>query len=217
METDLDIVLPCLDEALALPWVLSRIPDGARAIVVDNGSSDGSAEIARAHGARVITCPQRGYGAACHAGLVAATAEYVAVCDCDASLDPGRARGFVELLRAGADLVVARRVPAGRGAWPPHARVANIELARRVRRRTGVALRDIGPLRVARREPLRALPIDDRRSGYPVETVLRAAQAGWRIVAADVEYAPRAGRSKVTGTLRGTLQAVRDMSSVLAS
>ena len=210
-------MLPCLDEALALPGLLGRIPAGARAIVVDNGSRDGSADIAREHGALVVDCPQRGYGAACHAGLSAAAAEYVAVCDCDGSIDPARARDFVTLLRDGADLVVGRRIPTRPGTWPLHARLANRELARRVRRRAGVALGDIGPLRVARREPLRALGIVDRRSGYPLETVLRAAQAGWRIVGADVDYAPRAGRSKVTGTLRGTLQAVRDMSAVLAT
>src|SRR6478735_4380149 len=198
-----DIVLPCLDEAAALPWVLDRIPAGARAIVVDNGSRDGSAQIAGRHGATVIDCPDRGYGAACDAGLRAATAEYVAVCDCDATLDPADVLRFVTLLEQGADLVVGRRVPTGRGAWSLMARFANRELARRVRRRTGVNLRDIGPLRVARREPLLALPIADRRCGYPVETVLRAVQAGWTITAADVPYAPRAGRSKVTGTLRG--------------
>lgn len=213
----LDIVLPCLDEAQALPWVLDRIPAGAHAIVVDNGSVDGSAEIARDRGATVVECARRGYGAACHTGLEAATAEFVAVCDCDASLDPGDALRMVELLRAGADLVVARRVPTQRSAWPLHARVANVELARRVRRRTGVNLRDLGPIRVARREPLLALPITDRRSGYPVETVLRAAQAGWRIETRDVAYTPRSGRSKVTGTLRGTVQAVRDMSAVLST
>jgi dTDP-L-rhamnose 4-epimerase len=213
----LDIVLPCLDEAEALPWVLSRIPDGARAIVVDNGSVDGSVAIARAGGALVVECTQRGYGAACHAGLLAATAEYVAVCDCDATIDPAVALDFVGLLRDGADLVVGRRVPVGRRAFPLPARVANLELARRVRRRTGLALRDVGPLRVARRAELLALDVADRRCGYPVETVLRAAEAGWRVAAADVEYTPRAGRSKVTGTLRGTLQAVRDMSAVLAT
>jgi glycosyltransferase involved in cell wall biosynthesis len=212
-----DIVLPCLDEAAALPWVLERIPPGARAIVVDNGSQDGSPQIAARYGATVIQCPQRGYGAACHAGLLAATAEYVAVCDCDATLDPADALRFVTLLDQGADLVVGRRVPSGRKAWSLAARLANVELARRVRRRTGVDLRDVGPLRVARREPLLALPITDRRCGYPVETVLRAAQAGWTITAADVQYAPRTGRSKVTGTLRGSLQAVRDMSAVLAT
>jgi glycosyltransferase involved in cell wall biosynthesis len=213
----LDIVLPCLDEAGALPWVLDRIPPGARAVVVDNGSTDGSPDIARARGALVVTCDRRGYGAACHAGLEAATAEFVAFCDCDASLDPGDALRLLDGIRAGADLVVGRRRPVSRGAWSLHARVANVELARRVRRRTGADLRDVGPLRVARREPLLALPIADRRSGYPVETVLRAAQAGWTIVQEDVDYAPRTGRSKVTGTVRGTLQAVRDMSAVLAS
>ena len=212
-----DIVLPCLDEADALPWVLDRIPRDARAIVVDNGSRDGSAHLAAQRGATVVECTQRGYGAACHAGLMAAEAEFVAVCDCDATLDPSDVSRFVPMLRAGADLVVGRRVPSGRGAWPLGARLANIELARRVRRRTGVALRDIGPLRVARREALIELQLADRRSGYPVETVLRAAQAGWTIAAADVRYAPRIGRSKVTGTLRGTVQAVHDMSAVLAA
>ncbi len=212
-----DIVLPCLDEADALPWVLDRIPRNARAIVVDNGSRDGSAHLAAQRGATVVECTQRGYGAACHAGLMAAEAEFVAVCDCDATLDPSDVSRFVPMLRAGADLVVGRRVPSGRGAWPLGARLANVELARRVRRRTGVALRDIGPLRVARREALIELQLADRRSGYPVETVLRAAQAGWTITAADVRYAPRIGRSKVTGTLRGTVQAVHDMSAVLAA
>ncbi|WP_368671982.1 glycosyltransferase family 2 protein [Jatrophihabitans endophyticus] len=212
---ELDIVLPCLDEAQALPWVLERIPAGARAVVVDNGSRDGSPDVARAGGATVVTCDRRGYGAACHAGLEAAEAEFVAFCDCDASLDPADALRLVDLLRAGADLAVGRRVPAARGVWPLHARLANVELARRVRRRTGVGLRDVGPLRAARREPLLGLPIADRRSGYPVETVVRASEAGWRIEQVDVGYSPRAGRSKVTGTLHGTVQAVRDMSRVL--
>ncbi|WP_375488765.1 glycosyltransferase family 2 protein [uncultured Jatrophihabitans sp.] len=213
----MDIVLPCLDEAAALPWVLDRIPPQARAIVVDNGSRDGSAQLARDRGALVVECGRRGYGAACHAGLEAATAEFVMFCDCDASLDPAVATQFVAALEAGADLVVGRRVPAERGAWSLSSRFANRELARRVRARTGLSLRDIGPVRAARRAPLLALPIADRRSGYPVETVLRAVQAGWAVQELDVAYLPRAGRSKVTGTLRGTVQAVRDMSAVLAS
>ena len=218
MSAPLDVVLPCLDEASALPWVLARIPEGARAVVVDNGSRDGSARIARELGATVVECDQRGYGAACHAGLRAADAEFVAVCDCDGSLDPRRAADFVAMIRAGvADLVVARRRPQTRAAMSLTSRLANVELARRVRRRTGVALRDVGPLRVARRQALLDLGIADRRSGYPVETVLRAARAGWTVVGADVPYAPRVGRSKVTGTVRGTVQAVRDMSAVLAS
>jgi glycosyltransferase involved in cell wall biosynthesis len=217
MRTELDIVLPCLDEADALPWVLARIPNGVQAIVVDNGSSDGSPELARSLGAKVVTCDRRGYGAACHAGLLAATAEFVAVCDCDASLNPARALDLVAHLRAGADLVVGRRVPTTRSAFPLHNLLANLELARRVRRRTGLDLRDVGPLRVARRAALLELPITDRRSGYPVETILRAVEAGWTVVGADVAYTPRLGRSKVTGTVRGTVQAVRDMSAVLAT
>jgi glycosyltransferase involved in cell wall biosynthesis len=208
----IDIVLPCLDEAAALPWVLSRIPAPARAIVVDNGSTDGSPDIARDLGATVVSCRQRGYGAACHAGLVAADAELVAFCDCDASLDPADA---LRLAAVDADLVVARRRPTTWRAWPVPARLANRELARRVRRRTGVPLRDVGPLRVAAREPLLALGIADRRSGYPVETVVRAATAGWRIAQVDVAYSPREGRSKVTGTWHGMATAVHDMSAAL--
>ncbi|MEP6599423.1 MAG: glycosyltransferase family 2 protein [Actinomycetota bacterium] len=213
---DVDIVLPCLDEVAALPWVLSRIPSGMRAIVVDNGSRDGSRELAGELGALVVDAPQRGYGAACHAGLLAAEAELVAFCDCDASVDPGDVLSLARTVQSGrADLVVGCRRPVSWRAWPLHARLANRELARRVRRRTGSALRDIGPLRVARRVALLALDLQDRRSGYPVETVVRAADAGWRIVGADIRYAPRTGRSKITGTLRGTVDAVRDMSAVL--
>ncbi|MGI8879900.1 MAG: glycosyltransferase family 2 protein [Jatrophihabitans sp.] len=214
-EPRLDIILPCLDEAGALPWVLDRIPQGARAIVVDNGSVDGSPDLARTRGAFVVECGRRGYGAACNAGLEAATAPLVAFCDCDASVDPGYALQFAELVSSGqADLVVGRRRTGQRGAWPLHARLANKVLAGQVRRRTGAQLRDVGPLRVGERVALLGLGITDRRSGYPLETVVRAAKEGWRIVQRDVDYHPRVGRSKVTGTVRGTVQAVRDMSAV---
>ncbi|MFD4725418.1 glycosyltransferase family 2 protein [Streptomyces seoulensis] len=211
-----DVVLPCLDEAEALPWVLARIPAGWRAIVVDNGSTDGSAEVARALGATVVREERRGFGAACHAGLLAATADLVCFCDCDASLDPGLLVPFTEELRTGgADLVLGRRRPQGRGTWPAHARAGNLALSLLLRRRTGLALRDLGPLRAARRAPLLALGLTDRRSGYPLQMVVRAADAGWRITEHDVPYLPRSGASKVTGTWRGTWQAVRDMSRVL--
>jgi glycosyltransferase involved in cell wall biosynthesis len=215
MDPSIDLVLPCLDEATALPWVLARIPDGVRAIVVDNGSTDGSVDIAREHGAHVVHCTTRGYGAACQVGLMAATAEFVAFCDCDASLHPADVLRLAAALRGGADLVVSRRRPSSHRAWPVHARLANRELARRVRRRTGAPIRDVGPMRVARRTALRDLAIGDCRSGYPVETVVRAADAGWRIVQVDVDYTPRLGRSKVTGTVRGAAQAIRDMNAVL--
>ncbi|MDT0303459.1 glycosyltransferase family 2 protein [Streptomonospora wellingtoniae] len=211
-----DVVLPCLDEAAALPWVLDRIPAGWRAIVVDNGSTDGSADIAARLGARIVTETRTGFGAACHAGLRAADAEFVCFCDCDGSLDPALLVPMVDSVRSGAaDLVVGRRRPTARGAWPPHARAGNAAVVRMLRRRTGVRLGDIGPLRAARRTALLDLALTDRRSGYPLQMVVRAADAGWRISEVDVPYTPRSGRSKVTGTWRGTWTAVRDMRAVL--
>lgn len=209
-------MLPCLDEAAALPWVLSRVPQGWTAIVVDNGSTDGSAELAAALGAYVVAEPQRGFGAACHAGLRAADADVVAFCDCDGSLDPADVESVAAPVRAGeADLMLARRRPTGRGAWPLHARAGNLALARMVRRRTGVPLHDLGPLRAARRTNLLGLDLTDRRSGYPLQMVLRACEAGWRVRETPVPYQPRTGQSKVTGTWLGTLGAVRDMRAVL--
>jgi Glycosyl transferase family 2 len=211
-----DVVLPCLDEAAALPWVLARIPPGWRAIVVDNGSTDGSARIAAESGAYVVSEPVRGFGAACHAGLLAATADVVCFCDCDGSLDPALLTDVAAPVLAGtADLVLARRRPTAFRAWPPHARLANLELARRIRRRTGLPLHDLGPMRAARRTALRALPLTDRRSGYPLQMLVAAADAGWRIEETAVPYTPRTGRSKVTGTWRGTWHAVQDMTAVL--
>ncbi|WP_257002718.1 glycosyltransferase family 2 protein [Streptomyces albidoflavus] len=148
-----DLVLPCLDEAEALPWVLGRLPEGWRAIVVDNGSTDGSADLARSLGATVVHESRRGFGAACHAGLLAATAPYVCFCDCDGSLDPALLPGFVDRIAAGeSDLVLGRRRPQSRGAWPAHARAGNLALSRMLRSRTGLRLRDLGPMRAARRE-----------------------------------------------------------------
>ena len=120
------------------------------------------------------------------------------------------------MLGGEADLVLGARRPLA-GAWPLHARVANRVLARRLRRRTGATLTDLGPMRAARRDAVLALGIGDRRFGWPLEMVVRAAAAGWRIAERPVAYHPRAGgRSKVTGTMRGTVRAVRDMRAVLA-
>ena len=210
-----DVILPVLNEAAALPWVLGRMPGGFRAIVVDNGSTDGSAQIARDLGATVITEPQRGFGAACFAGLTAATSDVVCFMDADASLDPRELPRVAAPVTAGrVDLVLGTRI-AERGAWPLHARLANRALALELRRRAGIALTDLGPMRAARREPLLALGIEDRRFGWPLEMVLRAARAGWSIEELPVPYLPRSGRSKVTGTLRGTVRTVRDMAAVL--
>ena len=213
---DIDVVLPCLNEASALPWVLGRMPALCRAIVVDNGSTDASREVAKAHGALVVTARPRGFGAACHAGLSAATADVVCFMDADASLDPQQLMRVVAPLSAGADLVLGRRRPTSLGAWPLHARCANWELARRVRRKTGYPLRDLGPMRAGSREGLLALAIEDRRSGYPLEMVVRASRHGWTVVEVDVDYLPRSGRSKVTGTVGGAVLAVRDMTRVLS-
>jgi len=213
-----DVVFPCLDEALALPWVLGRLPAGYRAIVADNGSSDASAGIARAAGATVVDVPQRGFGAAAHAGLLAATADVVCFCDADASMDPQQLpRVAAPVIGGASDLVLGRRRPTTRGAWPLHARLGNAELARRLRKRLALELHDLGPMRAARRDALLALGLTDRRFGYPLEMVVRAADSGWRITEIDVDYAPRQGRSKVTGTVWGTIKAVRDMSGVLSA
>ncbi|WP_321164486.1 glycosyltransferase family 2 protein [Curtobacterium sp. Leaf183] len=213
---NVDVILPCLDEADALPKVIGRLPDGYRAIVVDNGSTDGSADVARAHGALVVTETRRGFGSACAAGVAAATAEYVAFCDADASMDPAELPPLVARVATGCtDLALGRRVPTTPAAWAPHARFANRVLAVLMRRATGYKLRDLGPMRVMRRADLVALDLQDRRSGYPLEMVLAAHAAGWRVDESDIGYEQRIGDSKVTGTLRGTVNAVRDMSRLL--
>jgi glycosyltransferase involved in cell wall biosynthesis len=206
-----DVILPVLDEHDAIPWVLGRMPAAIHPIVVDNGSTDGSAALARALGAQVIHEPRRGFGSACFAGLQAATAPIVLFMDCDASLDPAHLTTMVRIVAGGeADLVLGARRPE-RHSWPLHARVANRFLAWRLRRRFGWAITDLGPMRAARRQALLDLGITDRRSGWPLEMALRAGRADWRITEIPVPYHPRTGRSKVTGTIRGTLQAVGDM------
>jgi len=211
-----DVVLPVLDEREALPWVLGRMPAGYSPLVVDNGSSDGSAELAERLGAQVVREPRRGFGAACWTGLEAAAADVVCFMDCDGSFDPRELPRVADPVDAGRfDLVLGARAPAP-GSWPAHARAANSLLAWELRRRAGVALRDLGPMRAARREALLGLGIEDRRFGWPLEMVLRAAAAGWRIDEVSVGYRPRQGRSKVTGTVRGTMRAVRDMAAALA-
>ncbi|MEO8424920.1 MAG: glycosyltransferase family 2 protein [Actinomycetota bacterium] len=210
-----DVVLPVLNEAEAIPWVIERMPEGYRPIIVDNGSTDRSADVAAALGATVISESRRGFGAACYAGLMAAQDEVVCFMDCDASLDPRElGRVTAPVLEDEADLMLGARVAQTR-AWPVHARLGNRAIAWEVRRRTGLAIRDLGPMRAARRVELLGLGLTDRRSGWPLEMVMRAAGAGWRIREVPVPYLARAGRSKVTGTVRGTARAVRDMGRVM--
>ncbi|MEV6633740.1 glycosyltransferase family 2 protein [Actinoplanes sp. NPDC051470] len=216
-----DVVLPCRDEARALPGLLTRMPPGYRPIVVDNGSTDGTADVARAYGAMVIEVAEPGYGAAVHAGTMAADPDDGVVCvmDADGSFDPAQLPRVAGPVRQGtARLAVGRRRPVAAGVWPAHARLANAALSWRLRRTAGLPVHDIGPMRAARRADLLALGLRDRRFGYPLELLISAGRAGWPVVEVDVDYHPRAAgtRSKVTGTLRGTARAVRDMSVVLA-
>jgi glycosyltransferase involved in cell wall biosynthesis len=215
----IDVILPVLDEAEALPVVLGAFPAGFAPLVVDNGSTDGSGSVAASLGARVVVEPRRGFGAACYAGLVAARSDVVCFMDCDGSLDPAELSRVVDPVAAGElELCLgARFVEEGaRGVWPWHARLANRALALELRRRCGVTLTDLGPMRAARRESLLALGLVDRAFGWPLEMVLRASACGWRVGEVPVSYRPRVGgRSKVSGSVTGTWRAARDMGALL--
>src|SRR6059036_2827206 len=141
-----DVVLPVLNEAEALPWVLARMPAGFRPIVVDNGSTDDSGAVAASLGATVVTEPQPGFGAACFAGLAAAAADVVCFMDCDGSLDPVELPSVAGPVVEGTAYLVLGARRAERGTWPPHARAANRLLAAELRRRSGAALSDLGPM-----------------------------------------------------------------------
>lgn len=213
-----DVVIPCRDEALALPLVLAHVPDGWNIIVVDNGSTDGTAGVARSLGATVVTEPRLGYGAAVHAGMVAATAEFVAVIDGDASMLLDELVPMLELVRSGeATMAVGRRRPVARGVWPWHARAGTTVLATLIRRRSDFPIHDIAPMRVCRRDDLLALDVQDRRFGYPLELMLKAARAGWRVIEIDVSYNRRAAgtTSKVSGSVKGTARVAVDFAKVL--
>jgi glycosyltransferase involved in cell wall biosynthesis len=213
------VVIPCRDEAPALPALLARLPSGFRAVVVDNGSRDGTDEVARGLGAWVVYEPRPGYGAAVHAGLVVATAEHVAVMDGDGSMDPAdMVRLLAHVMDGSADLAVGRRRPTRGGVWPWHARLGNALVVWWLRHRLDLPVRDIAPMRVGRRRLLLGLGVEDRRFGYPVELLQRAAAAGWRFVELDIDYHPRAAgtRSKVSGCVAGTLRAARDFARVLS-
>jgi len=204
------VVLPCLNEAASLPGVLAAMPDGYRPLVVDNNSTDGTADVARRHGAQVVSEPRPGYGSAVHAGVVAAVTSIVAVIDADGSLDPGDLPALVGDLD-GADMAIGRRRAVEGLRWPWHARLGTAAVCWRLRTRYGLPVHDIAPMRVARRDALLELGVTDRRTGYPVELMVRAAQAGWKVVERDVDYGPRTGgKSKVSGSLRGSVIAGLD-------
>lgn len=210
------VVLPCLNEAASLPGVLTALPAGYAPVVVDNNSTDDTAQVAHRYGATVVTEPRPGYGAAVHAGVAAATMPIVAVLDADGSLDPAELPALVDELGRGADMAIGRRRPVPGLHWPWHARMGTAAVCWLLRRRYGLPVHDIAPMRVARRESLLALEVADRRSGYPLELLVRAAQAGWRVVEHDVSYRARTGgTSKVSGSLRGSAVAALDFWRVL--
>jgi glycosyltransferase involved in cell wall biosynthesis len=211
------VVLPCLNEAESLPVVLSAIPADYQALVVDNNSTDDTAEVARRHGARVVAEPRPGYGSAVHAGVVAATTPIVAVIDADGSLDPAELPALVAELDRGADLAIGRRRPVRGLHWPRVARLGTVLMSWRLRTRHGLPVHDIAPMRVFRRDALLSLGVRDRRSGYPLELLVRAAAADWRVVEHDVAYGPRVGgKSKVSGSLRGSVTAILDFWKVIS-
>ena len=216
--TTCDLVLPCRDEGPALRDLLPRVPSAFSVIVVDNGSRDDTAAVARDLGARVVVEPTPGYGSAVHAGMLAATHDYVAVMDGDGSFDPDELLPMLAEVEAGhADIAVGRRRPVGRGVWPWHARLGNAVIAAWLRHRIRMDAHDIAPMRVCRRQALLDLDLRDRRFGYPVELLQAITHAGWRVSEHDVAYHPRAAgtRSKVSGSVRGTARAARDFARVL--
>jgi len=209
-----DVVIPALNEEAALPLVLGDIPRELvrRVVVADNGSTDRTAEVARAHGAEVVHQPERGYGAACLAALDHLRADppgVVVFLDGDHA-DDATQLGLLlaPLLRGEADLVLGSRVGgATRGALTPQQRVGNRVACVALRTLYGARYTDLGPFRAIRWDALEQLNMVDRNYGWTVEMQIKAAQRGLRHVEVPVRYRPRVGTSKVSGTVRGTLGA----------
>jgi len=205
------LIVPALNEAEVIGPLLSRIPPGAvdEVIVVDNGSTDGTALAATRSGARVVTESRRGYGSACWAGVRACdpAAEVVVFLDGDGSQDPEELLSVLAPVVAGrADLALgARRLV---GEHPIHAALGTRLLAAFISWRYGLRVTDIGPFRAIRVDLLRRLGMRDRAFGWPVEMVVKAAALGARVVEVPVSHGPRlGGRSKVSGTILGSLRA----------
>ena len=213
---DVTVIIPCRNEAGSLPGVLDAVPAGYRSLVVDNGSDDGTAQVARVHGATVVHEAAPGYGAAVHRGVEAVETSILCVLDGDGSLDPGELPALVALLLRGADLAVGRRVPERGTGWPMHARAGNALLAARLRHKFGLPVHDIGAVRAVWTRTLLDLGVEDRRSGYPLELLVRAGRAGLRVEESPVAYRARtAGSSKVSGSVVGSATATWDFLKVI--
>ncbi len=207
------VVIPTYNEAGSLARVLDEIPASlvSEVLVVDAGSTDGTAEIAAAHGARVIVEPRRGYGRACLTGLAhARSPDTVVFLDGDYSDRPGELGRLIEPIRQGrADVVLGSRLAGGLapGAMPWHAVFGNRLAATLIRWLYGISLTDLGPFRAARYEVLRALGLRELTYGWPVEVVTRGAMRGYRVTEVPVSYHRRIGVSKISGTVRGSIGA----------
>lgn len=206
-------IIPALDEEASLPLVLADLSGLVQGvIVVDNGSTDRTAAVAASAGATVVREPRRGYGSACLAGIAALPprAEVVAFLDADYSDYPQDLEAVVAPLERGeADLVIGSRVLGTRepGALLPQARFGNWLATRCILLFFGRRFTDLGPLRAIRREALDRLGMRDRDYGWTVEMQVRAARDGLRTCEVPVRYRRRVGRSKITGTLRGSVRA----------
>jgi len=207
------VVIPTYNEAGSIARVLDEIPASlvSEVLVVDAGSTDGTGEIAAAHGARVILEPRRGYGRACLTGLASARSpDTVVFLDGDYSDRPGELGRLIEPIRQGrADVVLGSRLAGGLapGAMPWHAVFGNRLAATLIRWLYGVSLTDLGPFRAARYEVLRAVGLRELTYGWPVELVTRGAMRGYRVTEVPVSYHPRIGVSKISGTVRGSIGA----------
>jgi glycosyltransferase involved in cell wall biosynthesis len=205
------LIVPALNEAAVVGALVRRVPRDVvdEVIVVDNASTDATAAVAREAGARVVSEPRRGYGAACFAGVTAIPPDAgVAVfIDADGSQRPEEIPQVLAPILAGrADLVLGARVLARH--HPLHAAAGTRLVARFIAWRWRLSISDVGPLRAIRTDLLSRLRMRDRASGWPVEMVVKAAALGARIVEVPVSHSPRiAGQSKVSGTFRGTVRA----------
>lgn len=209
----ISLIIPALNEADCLPVLLREAPRALlyEVIVVDNGSTDATAAVARGAGAMVVSEPRRGYGYACAAGVAAATGRLLVFMDGDGSFVPSEIEWLVAPIAAGqADMVLGTRLRGGMsaGAMPPHQRLGNHLVAWLVRRFYHIELTDLGPFRAIQRELLDQLEMQEQTYGWPIEMLVKAARRRARLLEVPVSYRPRlAGQSKVGGTVRGTLLA----------
>ncbi len=211
------VIIPALNEERSIQGVLAALPPVGRVIVVDNGSTDRTAELAKQAGAQVVPEHRRGYGQACQAGIRAATTPgtthespaVLVILDADQADDPQRIGSLVDpILRGEADFVLSDRTRmAEPGALLPHQKAGNALAVRLIHRVTGHRYRDMGPFRAMRASSMVALQLTDTNYGWNVEMQMKAVQAGLRIQEVELPYRPRVGVSKISGTVRGTIRA----------